>query len=275
MLRKLLRRFDFRKKKGFLANTSHQQEFLKIVENTVYGKDKSGKIHYKFNNLGYRGDWYNPKAKKLIYIAGSSSTFGTGIEWKHTYGFQFKKMYAKKFGYQNPDVNLMNFSVGAASNSYLVRTLITQCNYKKPDVLICNFAPKHFLEYKSPEETGTYCPFVDAHDLEDTQNLFFNELNLFVETVKNMLLLQYYCQVNKIKYVFAWIQRQKMKEFFGLVENTHRFLKEELDLKHFLDHSIWEIKVDMAEDTPNPHGGPATNRKYAEMLMKRFIKLYY
>jgi len=273
MIGQIFRRLDLRRKNRFLINTSFRMKEMAVAESKVYGMDRSGEVIYRFNSLGFRGDEYNPESKILIYIAGSSSTFGTGLDWEDTFGFQFKKLYANKFGFKEADIGLMNFSIGAASNSFLVRTLIAQSNVRKPDILICNFAPMQFLEYKSEDKTSSLCPFVHIKEIEKIENVYFNDLNIFVETVKNMLLMQYYCQSKNIKFIFSWIQMPKLQQYLQEVKNTHRFLIEELKLKYFLGKSINQIKTDFAADST--HGGPLTNRNYAELLLKKFIKLYH
>ena len=137
---------------NFMPNTSNRREGVNIKEFNKYGMDQTGTVKYVYNSLNYRGEEFDPNAKKLIYIVGCSHTHGTGLQYGDTYGHQFKKAYAKRFNLHEDEVNLMNFSVGGASNSYMVRTLITNCNVKKPDVLICNFSHKKIKSLRKKVE---------------------------------------------------------------------------------------------------------------------------
>lgn len=286
---------------NFLPNTSYRKEGRYVKEFDKYGQDRTGTIRYIFNDLGYRGENYNPDAQRLIYVAGCSHTFGTGLEWEDTFSYIFKKEYAKNYELNIEDVNLMNFSVGAASNSYLVRTLITQCNVLKPDVLICNFAHKKNLEIKSPDSNTPYCPSIEQLENAGIINKmntklfkivsnnkrrrpdflkhpYFNDANLFVETVKNMLLLQYFCELKDIDYIFAWIDYKNLQSGLDDIEYTHRFLSEELNLDHFLDKSVRDTKIDFGADKEShdvrAHGGIKTNNEYGKRLFKKYLELY-
>lgn len=266
---------------NFLPNTSQRKEGINIKSFNRYGMDQSGEILYEYNSLGYRGQEYDPDAKFVMYAAGCSHTHGTGLMWEDTFAYQFKKLYAERFGLDTQEVSLMNFSVGAASNSYMVRTLITNCNAKKPDFLLCNFTHKKNLEFKDIAANEPFCPSIPKSEPAATilDLPYMNDLNLFVETVKNMLLLQYYCKANNIDYVFAWTDYPDFPEYFERVRDTHRFLEEELDLDFFLQKSIRQVKVDFAADKAEhdtkAHGGPLTNALYAKMLFAKYLELYH
>lgn len=262
---------------GYLKNTSGRV-FEGVSELRNYGHDNTGKILYKLNSLGYRGEEFNPNAKIYIYVAGDSHTYGTGITWEDTYGNQFKKKYSKKFKIKEEDVNLMNFSSGGGSNDYLVRTIITNCNYHKPDVLICKFSHKSNREFISKKTNYLFCPSLPSSNLSLLEHPLMNEFNLFVDTIKNIIFLQYYCKANNIKYVFSWIDYHSIPKYFKTIKNTHRFLIEEIDFKYFLDKTIRDIQIDYAVDyvdhKENAHAGPITNKIYAQLLFDKYMELY-
>lgn len=264
----------------FMPNTSFRHKGKNKKEFNQYGKDKSGKITYRYNRLGYRGEEFDLNAKFRIYLCGCSHTHGTGLNWEDTFGFIFKEYVAQFFNIEKNQVNLMNFSAGAASNSYMVRTLITQCNIVRPNIIICNFGHKSNLEFKSRNSNRPFCPSIKEHDLELLNHPMFNEFNLFIESAKNMLLLQYYCRLKQIPYLFAWVDMPTMERYLNRIQDTHRFISEELDLDYFVSKSIRdkEIRVDLAADADlhgqKAHGGVEANRIYGKLLFDKFVELY-
>ncbi|MGB1221611.1 MAG: hypothetical protein ACPG43_08725, partial [Alcanivoracaceae bacterium] len=52
------------------------------VPNTVSyacNHDRSGKVQYRFNALGFRGEQYNENARYHIFVCGPSEAFGLGL----------------------------------------------------------------------------------------------------------------------------------------------------------------------------------------------------
>ena len=107
----------------------------------TYGRDQTGTQLYRFNSLGYRGEEFDPDARVTIFVCGCSNAFGTGLGLEETWPSRFRSAYAERHGYARGEVNVLNFSEGAASNDYIARTLITQCSEVKPDVVVAQFSP--------------------------------------------------------------------------------------------------------------------------------------
>lgn len=256
---------------NLLLNPSGQEHGVK--EDSFHGLDKSGKKKYTYNCFGYRGEEYDPLADRYIYIAGSSSTFGTGLNWEESFPYWFKKYYARHHKLSTRKVNLMNFSAGGANNDYIVRTLMTQCNVMKPDILLCIFAHKKNFETIYKGKITMVGPWDERFASFYKSPHYSNEIML-INTLKNMLLLQQYCQLKKINYIFSWLNVETLPGIIESIPEQYSFLREELNLDHFVLKSIKNksIKVDKAAD--NAHAGPRSHKTYAKLLFNKYRELY-
>src|SRR4051812_27827148 len=93
---------------------------------TKYDTDQSGTKTYRFNSLGFRGEEFNPDARKHIFCCGCSYLVGVGLDYEETVLSHFKRAYANAWRLREQDVNLLNFSMASASNDYIARTLVSQ-----------------------------------------------------------------------------------------------------------------------------------------------------
>lgn len=263
--------------KGLLPNTS-PRFYGANTKTSFYGSDHTGDKIYNFNSLGYRCEEFNKDAKYALYIAGNSHTFGTGLNWEETWGFNFKELFKEKFNIGDENINLMNFSVGAVSNSYLIRTIITNCNFQKPDLLICEFSYKKNKEFLFEKDSQIFCPSLPKTDLSLLKHPLMSDMNLHIDTLKDILLLQYYCKANNIKYIFTWPDIHLLQNLQEKLIPTHRFLFEEIDFSFFLENRIHDIQIDYAADynknTQKGHFGPRTHKIWAQMLFDKYLKLY-
>jgi len=248
-----------------------------------WNEDKVKKI-YKFNSLGYRGEEYNPNAKMKIFVCGCSYTFGASLNLEESWPYQFKKLYALREKISVHDINLLNFAVGGTSNDYMVRQLLTQCSNIKPDLIIALFTFKTRTEYIEKEKHRSIGLWVANQGYEkarDYYSYYTNELG-FINLVKNILLLQFFCKQNKIKYIFSCIETNVLDEFKdNPVINPFVNL---IDKDFFCDFSLGmhkehiiqkgnaseenkqELAIDFAAD--NNHPGPKSNKLFAERLFK-------
>jgi len=165
--------------------------------NKPFNKVDNFKIPTTCNSLGYRSEEYNPHAKIKIFVCGSSTTFGTGLHFEDVWPQQFKKYLSNHLKYESKEINLLNFSASAESNDYITRTIISQCNEVKPDLLIICFTHSNRTEYVSDKKILSILPgrtnykhnkdrFIE--EAIDYYNYFTEEMG-FINTLKNMLLL--------------------------------------------------------------------------------------
>lgn len=260
-----------------------------------YGADRSGKISYRFNSLGFRGEEYRPAAGKHVFVCGPSTAFGTGLPLEASWPHLFKVAYARHHALPPDEVNLLNFSQGGAGNDYMVRTAMTQCARVKPDLLLVELAPGHSrTEYFSSEVTGS-----DRHLLfgawlfgddgsvrpkikEEHPEILGPLLGYFdyysdeigvMSTVKAVLLLQLYCKVQSIPYLVCWGWRE------GAASDISRYrshisiapLLDLVDWQRVFPHAIADDCIDKAAD--GYHAGAESCARYAQRLWQGWKRL--
>lgn len=121
-----------------------------------YDTDQSGLVEYRFNSLGYRGEEYDPQAARHVFACGCSYMFGSGVDYEVTAAHQFKLRYAEAHGLPPEQVNLLNFSMGSASNDYIARTVVSQMMRVKPDLVVVEFTHLTRAEYVNTAELGPH-----------------------------------------------------------------------------------------------------------------------
>lgn len=239
---------------------------------TEYGMDKSGRVSYQFNSLGFRGEEYNQNAKKLIYVGGCSYTVGTGLSVDDIWPYRFKELFVKKEKSAQEEINLLNFAVGGTSNDYITRILMTQSRQIKPDLIVVYFSHKNRGEYLIDDEVhliniGSILKKENINNIPEPQLNYFNyytdEMG-FVNLMKNILLLQYFCKCNGIDYIFSLVDIKVLNdEEFTLNPICNQFI-ELVDKEYLCDFNL--KRLDIAAD--NAHAGPKSHQHFAERLFK-------
>jgi hypothetical protein len=113
----------------------------------LYSGDQSGSKEYRFNKFGFRGEDLRAEAKRTLIAAGCSITFGVDLNEGEIWIHRFKERYAKHYGYQADDLNLLNLGETGASNDSIVRTVLPQCQAVKPHLLLVQFTYMNRIEY--------------------------------------------------------------------------------------------------------------------------------
>ena len=116
---------------------------------------------YHFNSFGYRGEEFDPAARLKIFVSGCSYTFGLGVERDQTWPALLKKQLSAKLDVPFDRTNLQNFSQIGASNGYIARTIIRQCDRARPDLAVIAFTHRERTEYLAPgvtRESGALGP---------------------------------------------------------------------------------------------------------------------
>lgn len=254
--------------------------------------DNTGSKTYAFNSHGFRGEEFDPYAKKRIFFSGCSYTFGTGLDYEETTAHQFKLQYCGETGIDPAGVNLLNFAMPGASNDYIARTLIAQCRKIKPDMAIAIFTHANRAEYINEEELGervwTVGPWwvneqEEAGPPEAAERMelireaatgyfyYTTSANSAARFLHNALLLQYYFRENNIPYLFHCVETGLLdyaQQHFAL-----KALSELLDKRQFINYSNAGIyRCDLAADGAHP--GPQSNRHIASELFNTGKLLY-
>lgn len=256
----------------------------------VFGSDQSRTKTYNFNSLGFRGEEYNPKAKRRIFVCGCSHTIGTGLNLEETWPYLFKLLYSHHFNLNSSEVNLLNFADGGASNDYISRTVLSQCTAIRPDLLLVLFTYNNRTEYCNGKHIRPLGPWIFA-DSEPSRYLppntlqdyleaakqyyeYYSDESGFISTTKNILLLQFLCKANNIDSVFGIVNYDQI----ALQNYSHNevcsTLQELIEWSFFVKFSIHgpDIEVDKAADGTHP--GPRSHQIIADRFFNAYIDIY-
>ena len=243
-----------------------------------YSLDQSGTKLYTFNSLGFRGEELDLNAKKRIFACGCSMTFGEGLDLEETWPHRFKEKYANRYGYNAEEVNLLNFGEPGASNDQIVRTILPQCSVLRPDLLLIQFTYLGRTEYLSRsivakvgpwviDKTGQEQDSVWLRNLRDPVKSYYafytNEWG-FASAVKNILLVQSYCQAHAIRYLFWWVIDREKERWKRSENPVCVALHSLVDLTYFCDISVDILELDRAADKIHP--GPRAHKGIADEL---------
>ena len=240
-------------------------------EINTYGRDRSGRVLYKFNSLGFRGEEPDPSAKLRIALFGCSYAFGTGLRFEDTFAYRFKELLAAAEGWSPTDINLMSFAVGGSSNDFAVRSILGQVD-RSIDLVIWNLTHASRCEYVVDGEARTInVGGIDLDKIEkaDPKALayfdFYNEEVGFLNTVKNLLLAQYFLESIGVRYIFQ-------NGFFNFIKaQRDAYFAPFLDLlkpDFVVDNPFLRRQVDLAADAAHP--GPITNTAMAINLLESY-----
>jgi len=233
-----------------------------------YPPDVSGKRTYTFNSIGFRGDEFNPLAKKTIFVCGGSVAVGVGVADEELWACQFKKKFAALRQLGQDEVNVMNFSQAAASNDYTVRTLLSQCGRLKPDMVIAHLgggeARTEWFDHEFYHSVGPW--IVDSPGTEKIYeagkgyySYYTPELGL-INVLKNILLLQFFCEARNIELIVLWTGYNKLSQV-ALLQPFCQALAKMINMDNiFLPRDAVDWVIDVH------HPGPSTHKLLALQL---------
>jgi hypothetical protein len=189
----------------------------------------------------------------------------------------------------------MNFAEGGSSNDYITRTAISQCNVVKPDLLIAEFVHKNRSEGYRDGHAFQIGPWLwnnwyrrigaamrapkglkqEILKRQIAVNRFYHYYTDdfgFINTLKNVLLVQSFAKAIPIPYLLIWSEHEQMKDEKYLENPIIAPLMAALDKRHLTDFGIKDerISVDLAAD--NAHPGAQTQIIYASRLFDFFEK---
>jgi hypothetical protein len=184
-----------------------------------------------------------------------------------------------------------------ASNDYIVRTMISQCQRVKPDIAVVLFSHADRVEYIDEENlgervwtaaswwiedepyphlkpTGEYASKRFALIREASIGYFYYATtgNTMARFLRNALLMQFYLEANHIPFVFHWADKNP----FDYIEKHFALgpLAALLRRDHFIDRTrLDDYWMDVAADGAHP--GPQSNINLSKALFNTYDKLYY
>lgn len=262
----------------------------------IYGRDVSESKQYHFNSLGFRCDEFRADAPFKLFVSGSSYAVGTGLNQEETWPWLFSREMARHHGIDPDELCLMNFAEGGASNDYVARMAISQCHRVRPDLLVAEFVFKNrsegFLE-GSPFQVGSWL-LLNWRErrralreapaaLRDTIRgrleaikhyyAWYNDEHGFLNVLKNMLLVQGFCQARHIPYFLIWTEHEQL-ESTALTENPVLSpLLDVLDRNRLCDFGIADEDIYVDKGADQAHPGPQSQLIYSARLAQFYRSL--
>lgn len=194
-----------------------------------------------------------------LSVIGCGIGFGEAVKWEQSWASILGDRIAVSLSCRR--AICLNFSQSGALNDYIARTAIRQCQAAKRSLLVAyftNFARKEIIEGEEFHAWGAWN--ADSSEFFCAQLGCYTNEEMIVNTLKNMLLLQYFCGERNIPYFFLLQVREKLicdklaercafKDLFNLI-----------DWRCVADYRMqW---IDHGRD--NRHPGPCSHRSVAD-----------
>jgi hypothetical protein len=250
----------------------------------TYDDGGSNTNTYCFNSLGFRGEEFDPDAPIKLFVCGCSLTFGIGLELEQSWAFLFKQKLAEHRDLAPSQVNLLNFSEAGASNDYITRTLIEQSARVRPDLVIAGFSQMHRFELVDESMSFRFNPlmlqeyasaggkFAEMAKHAEFLYLGTDEIQRKMRMIKNVLLLQCFCQSRDIPFIFLFFESLMRTDLpSALSTPMTRSLYEEIDFDQLVPLTP-ATKVDRASDGRHP--GPRSQELIADAAWKTLQARY-
>ena len=266
-------------------------------------------VRYDFNSLGFRCDEFRPAAKKKIFACGCSYTFGMGLNVEQTWPAQFAAHYTTHCNLLPSDVCLMNFSHGNGSNEYIARTLMAQSATSRPDIIIAHFSHLNRLEYylngRDQQVFANYATSVGTfamgpsllrdrwftrwkqcrHFAKPMRRLIkrmyrWNDAyyrhvhsreNSIARTLYNILSIQYYCETNRVPYLFTCVDHKDLTEDFLSRQPALGQLSGLINRKRFLSVGLLDKDIYQPISPTIRYPNAQTHAAFADRLWESFL----
>lgn len=259
-------------------------------ETSTCAGDRTGKIHYVFNSLGYRGDEFRPQARLRIFSFGESDAFGNGIEHEHAWPTRVATSIGECLGLAEHEVCYLNFAEPGGSCDLIARQVITQCSAAPPDLVLINFAEcmrtegfvrgqafniGHWImdpEFRKPLEAMPRSE-LDKHPYEEAMHRgeayvkFSSSEHGSLAAVRSMLLTQHFLAATGTL-AFATTRPQWSPFQQGLQDNqVIGPLLAQIDPEFLVPHEHGRPTIDTGAH--GNHHGPRGNAAIAAFVVKR------
>ena len=272
----------------------------KAYTRSTYGDDQSGERLYRFNSLGYRGADFDAGARHRIFAFGESHAFGFGLDFDRCWPSRFVDLWLAADGLDRRDACYLNFADVGASNGGIARSLVSQCFAVRPDLVLVHFGDPRRAEIFLEGRTQRIGPWLldepaarTARAAPKEGNLRRNLLELLergehfyrfaagslaheafsidadsyflLETLRSILLVQYFCRAQGIRAVATWEQIHQISAHDVRDHEGLGPLVDQIDPGFLADFSIWDVD---GEATPEgKHAGPRRHEALARSLL--------
>ena len=228
---------------------------------------------YHFNSLGYRSEEFDPTARLKIFVSGCSYTFGLGMEPDQAWPGLLKKMVADKLGVPLDRANLQNFSQVGASNDYIARTIVRQCERVRPDLAVIAFTHRERAEYLSPGVTRN----LGLWDLDHPEEWAAPAIRYFsmlteeaasLDLLRNMLLVQWAMARRRIPYLMLWMNRTPLDRPPVTELEPLRQLRDMVDPARWSPRCLLEPGIHVESNLVDRHPGPMSHANFAPLVVE-------
>jgi hypothetical protein len=172
---------------------------------------------YTYNSLGFRGDEPNKTGFKIMSI-GCSITEGVGVNDDETWSAQFCKLI--------PNAVDMNFGIGARSNDFICRCLMSYYDLIKPDLVLIMYTGTSRKEiYTKDSRVEPYMPMgawgymqdtVDGKKIQKYLTELQNDNEDLINWYKNHQLIKYFLESKGCNWLWnGWFGIPKQYEEFN------------------------------------------------------------
>lgn len=252
---------------------------------STFSGDESARVTYAFNSLGFRGDEFEPAARRHIFVCGCSMTFGLGLDYADAWAPVFRRGYAGIHDTCESAINLQNFASSGCSNGYITRTLIRQCARFQPSLALAmlTFSDRaELVDGGRSYNIGRWCLLdsfdrgaeADGHVRELRQTILrkakahydlYTPLSGDQDLLKNALLLQLFFESRRIPFLIGVIRPGNSAlpndELLGPWHEC-------LDRTRVFSIPLRECLAD--QSAARGHPGPAGSRAIAEAFLSRY-----
>jgi hypothetical protein len=243
-----------------------------------FGFDQSGTRTYTFSSLGFRGEELDPHAARRIFVCGASVAFGSGLDEDESWPAHFREAYARERDLSPREVNLLNFSGPLAPPDYVVRTLLTQADRVRPDLMIAEFSMFRRTEIvRDGAFVAVDVPLdVRVHVTRRTWRTTSPRVTRvaahdhFLAFLRSALLLQSFAQARDIELLLLWDRRPHEPYTALFADSTFAPLLALLDRRAFCAFSVFDRDVFVDRSADGIHPGPDSSRIIANRVLAHY-----
>ena len=236
------------------------------------GSEDTPEALYRFNALGYRGPEFDPTAPLKVFVAGCSYTFGQGVPLDQTWPSLLTRALAERRGIPADRANLQNFSQIGASNEYISRTIIRQCERIRPDLAIIAFTHRERAEYLAPGVTRNIGLWdLDGEEAQAAPALrhfdLFDSPSSSLELLKSMLLVQWAMKRRRIPYLMLWMNRTGLDQSPVSEHPPLQRLRAMIEPAGLTSRHLLEPDVHVDSNRADRHPGPLSHANLVPLLL--------
>ena len=232
-------------------------------DSTLACQQRQDDWNYEFNSLGFRGQEFDRSAEYSIYFSGCSETFCEGVHLEQSWPDRFADLCRARI--KSVSTSYLNMGQSGAPNDYISRVAITQAAALKPSLLIALFSKISRKEHFSDQGLRHIGPWQEDEIALGYYSIYTEEAGL-LNTLRNMLLLQSFCQAKGVAWVIGALEADK---FANICEHPNKLIAtfaNLIDWSRYFAFTPHGCGDDCGRDGIHP--GVRANQAFAERLFE-------